>query len=399
MTPQKSKRLVIVITDFSLVSGRDFFAGILRYSQRHPEWTIRLMQSPGEVSTEELLTDSSKVAGLITCHMGNASFQETLRQLPFPIVIAGTHVTKLTGRKHPTSYIRLDEESIGRLAAHYFINLGNFAVYAFVPAAQDFLARSSKLRERGFRREILKHKRIFSSFQNSNLSSWLSEIPKPVAVFADDDQSASMVIEACRTTDIPCPSQVSVLGVDNEELRCLSLSPSLSSIKTDSDNEGFQAAHLLSKLMHSRRTGAIEHVVPAHGVVVARRSTRAPAPASVLIRRAETFIRQNLNKNIHVTDISNELGVSRRLLELRFSQYRSYTIHDRIQSLRLEEFSRRLRGDRLHSIRHIAAECGFSDVRYLRKLFVRRYGFPPVVWRATTAHDSNETGTLGEPNG
>lgn len=62
------------------------------------------------------------------------------------------------------------------------------------------------------------------------VSQWLQELPKPVALFCCDDAHALFISETCRMNNIHIPEEIALLGVDNDELMCNISDPPISSI-------------------------------------------------------------------------------------------------------------------------------------------------------------------------
>jgi Transcriptional regulators len=62
------------------------------------------------------------------------------------------------------------------------------------------------------------------------LDAWLLSLPKPIGLFACDDSFALQVSEICKITNINIPNEISLLGVDNDELICNLSDPPISSI-------------------------------------------------------------------------------------------------------------------------------------------------------------------------
>jgi len=78
------------------------------------------------------------------------------------------------------------------------------------------------------------------------LTQRLKALPKPLALLAMRDIEASEVIEACLTSDLPVPDQVSVLGVDNSATICECLHIPLSSIDSNLEQVGYEVTPLMS---------------------------------------------------------------------------------------------------------------------------------------------------------
>jgi hypothetical protein len=50
------------------------------------------------------------------------------------------------------------------------------------------------------------------------IAKWLTRLPKPIALFACNDVRALQVAQACHIAGCSVPDEVSVLGVDNDEI-------------------------------------------------------------------------------------------------------------------------------------------------------------------------------------
>ena len=77
--------------------------------------------------------------------------------------------------------------------------------------------------------------------RGNELAKWLVSLPKPCGVWAAFDQRAKHVLDACHLAGLNVPSQIQVLGVDNETYICEQTVPSLSSLMPDFENGGFLA--------------------------------------------------------------------------------------------------------------------------------------------------------------
>ena len=89
----------------------------------------------------------------------------------------------------------------------------------------------------------------------------------------------------------------------------------------------------------------------------------ATAPAAHLVSRAAEYIRRNATKGIRPDDVARFLGVSRRLADLRFSQFGGESINEAITRTKLEAVKKML-STTARSIRNISQECGYQDVAY-----------------------------------
>ena len=119
--------------------------------------------------------------------------------------------------------------------------------------------------------------------------------------------------------------------------------------------------------------------------VIERDTTKIIPPAGFIVREALAFIRSNANKGISVDDVVKHIGVSRRLLYLRFRQMHGKSIHGTILDTRLELAMGKLTKTTA-PLSLIASECGFGSANRLSHLFFERYGKYPSSFRNTTKH-------------
>ena len=214
-----------------------------------------------------------------------------------------------------------------------------------------------------------------------DVGAWLKGLPKPTAVFCAWDSVAAEMVGAAKKEKIKIPSQMVLLGVDNDETYCSSASTQISSIEFDAENEGRMAMDLLLKMM-SRRKGRTPRTICCGSVkrIVERESTRPPVPAAYLIERAMSFISENATKGIGPQDVAAHLGISRTLLDLRFREMGSATVGQLLSERRLAALSVHLRKSKA-PISRLAKECGFGSINHAKAVFKKRFGMTMRDWR------------------
>jgi LacI family transcriptional regulator len=186
-------------------------------------------------------------------------------------------------------------------------------------------------------------------------------------------------LEACLEAEIAVPEEVAVLGVDNDELLCELSEPPMSSVSLDAERGGYEAAALLDRIWQGN-VGNREKVLiePTH--VVARHSTDVCAVADRDVAAALKFVRLNATRPISVHDVVRHIGLSRRVLEVRFRRAVKRTIHDEIARLRLEQVKLLLR-ETNWSIGRIAESAAFANGSYLGKWFRQHVDLTPAEYR------------------
>ena len=96
--------------------------------------------------------------------------------------------------------------------------------------------------------------------------------------------------------------------------------------------------------------------------------------------RALAFIDENAVRGIGVQDVVSHLNVSRRLADMRFREVRGMSISESIRARKIEAVKNALaRTD--DKIDIVAAQCGFSDPKYMMTMFRQVVGCSMGEWR------------------
>ena len=371
-------------------SGRDLMTGAFRYARAGRHWNIRLLQMPDALTRETVEQfERDHVDGIIASELGIAGAPELLARSKIPLVVVGPREKAIEKRTCNIAFIRNDEREIGRAAAKHFLGLGRFRSFGFVPTHGEYFWSSE--REIGFREHLEAHGctcRHFdsaaphgSAADQAALENWVRRLPKPSAILSAWDLRATQVLDALNNLGIAVPDEVAVLGVDNDELLCDFTDPPLSSVLPDHEHAGYRAAEELQRLMSGRKSKDGPKTVFCHlKGIVERESTKAMAPAAYLVDKALAFIDRHATSGIGVRDVVAHLGCSRRLADMRFSQFQHKTILETITERRLNEVLRQLKGSH-QPILTISRQCGFPNANHLKKLFRARFGMSMRDWR------------------
>ena len=105
------------------------------------------------------------------------------------------------------------------------------------------------------------------------LASQLIRAPKPLAVFAANDQHALDVLEACEVAGLVVPDQVAIVGAENYLLAPDAMYTPISSVDTNLELLGYRGADLLDKLMSAARRPQSQCVYPLPALWRARAAT------------------------------------------------------------------------------------------------------------------------------
>jgi LacI family transcriptional regulator len=210
------------------------------------------------------------------------------------------------------------------------------------------------------------------------LKTWLSQLPKPIGIYAPDLTEARDLTTACYELGIDVPEEVSLLGTGNDE-RCLLTSPNLSTVDFGSRRIGRRAAELLESLMEGKPAPSRPVCVEPVGVV-ARQSTDALAIRHPEVVRAVRWIRENIEYGPNVAEVAMQTDVSRRTLEMQFKKALDRTIGQEIRRCRVERAKLLLRKTQLPMI-DVAIRSGFASRSHLNQEFRRGTDQTPKQYR------------------
>ena len=378
---------LLIITDFTESFANKLLKGIVTYSRLKEQWIIRRM--PPSYKAKIGIPGIIRVAKEWSIDAVLGQFEETDDMSLFAkngiVVVAQDYKKRFTGIPNITA----DYLGTGRMAARYFLERGfrSFGFFGFRDVCW------SDERCEGFRREIeeagygesffeynLQELDRLWYYERNQLAEWLRVIPKPIAIMACDDNQAFNLIEACHSAGVKVPAEVSVMGVDNDELLCSLGNPTLSSIQVDIEEGGFRTAELIERMVTHPDTPP-QDIVLRPIKIVGRISTAAFATDDVQIQKAVQFIHQNYQKKIGVKDVMGEVALSRRLLERRFKQVTGQTLYQYITDLKIRRFAEILLDQKDEQVTSIALSLGENDTKSISRRFKQIYGCSPHEWR------------------
>ncbi|MBQ7666446.1 MAG: substrate-binding domain-containing protein [Kiritimatiellae bacterium] len=215
------------------------------------------------------------------------------------------------------------------------------------------------------------------------LGAWLSErlkaAPKPLALFAFNDNDAARALDVALDAGLAVPEEVAILGCDDEPLICENQRVTISSVRHDLKRIGWECAALLDRLMEGAEAPSGPTLVPPLGISV-RRSTDTVAASSPAMRKALSLIARHLGDAYGAADLAREMGISRATLGRLFAAELDSAPAKEIARQRLARAKLLLaRTDR--PLKAIARECGFCDAAHFTNAFRRATGLTPRAAR------------------
>ena len=327
---------VLILTDLAVKAFRDRLLGTLRFCSKHPE--INIVNINDERKTDRTPTDIDAV----------------IRYLPSRKI----RLSPKTFVYDLMDYESIDDEAIAHAVANLLIRRGH-KHFAFVGSSLPDERQRSDLRGKAFS-DYLKsqgfdcavHSNSHDSTQITakitGLVRFLQGLPKPCGVMLYADNCAMEVLYACQSANISIPEQIALVGVDNDTSICENVHPTLSSVWPDFEYAGYHLAeNLLAKLNGEIKTPDII----SYGVraIIERDSSQDLNCGGLLVCRIDDYIKENFTQRLTLGMIARRFNVSGRLIEMRFRNIRGYSVHRRIESLRLEKARHLLRKDLNHS--------------------------------------------------
>jgi LacI family transcriptional regulator len=379
---------IVLMVDASRAYGRGICRGVAAYAERREDWLILPHERP-ELQEWPKAFRRTRVDGIIA-YIPNLRLYYQIARLGVPTVdVHG----RCRGVKIPV--IESDARAMVSLAVEFFLRAG-FAELAFCGYPSVFF---SDQRQEAFRQEMArlgKRAHVYAPAstksagedlyqfekgavaRESALTAWLRELPKPVAVLACNDICGQQVMYACREAGMRMPEEVSVLGIDNDEIICRLCRPTLSSIEPDVERIGVLAAELVAAQLEGKTVEQSFQVAPRG--VVERGSTDAVVAGDPSVVKAARLIRDANLAQVSVEGICEGMALSRSTLDRLFVEHLGRSIAGEISRVRLQRSQNLLRYSELPLAR-IATQCGFGSATYFCRFFKRLTGVTPDAYR------------------
>lgn len=280
-------------------------------------------------------------------------------------------------------YILTGKMAARRLSGHGFRHFGFFG-YDNVCWSDGRLQgfRESLREEYGVETLHVFNNRQLSSMWNydiAELQRWLHSLPKPIGIFACDDNQSEILLETCQASGINVPMEVAIIGVDNDEVTCNLTVPALTSINVDIERAGYEVAEMATRMVRDPSYGG-EDVVIRPVAVIGRGSTGIQATSDPVVATAMRYIYQNRARKILVSDVVDQVPVSRRLLEQRFKEVTGASLYTVISNLRIDYFAQQLVSTS-DTVSEIAARMDEPDTKSLSRRFRALKGCTPTEYR------------------
>lgn len=377
---------LLFITDFTEQFAYRFLRGILDYSRRTEPWVVCKM--PPAFKRQQGLEGVVSWAKTWKADVVIAQFDPeddvTIFKKNGIIALAQDYVSKFSQIPNITG----EYDKTGRMAAEHFLkkkfeNFGFFGYNGVCWSDERYEGFRKAIIEAGYGENLHLYDRqnIYNRwyYDMTELHEWLMSLPKPIAIMACDDNQANLLIQACHVCGFKVPFDVAIIGVDNDEILCNMSEPAMSSINVDIERGGYETAAMVDRMVNDSAYEG-EDITLKSLNVVGRVSSSLFASNDPAVLKVLGYIMANIDKRISVTDILEQVPMSRRLLEQRFKQMTGVTIYNYISVHRIERFAQLLLSSN-DSVSEIAARMDEFDTKSISRRFKAIKGCTPMEYR------------------
>jgi len=377
-------------------NSRAIIKGISNYVRLHGDWHLRITNE----SIEKIIP-ILKSSGVNGAFLAPRSVEEEQIVADSGIPCVLTHTS---APQKVLPYFTANNDLLGRMAAEHFIEKGfvNFGYYSL--SNHLFWSRE---RLAGFKERVTQAGGTVFVFESpvtteyamasekgqslpwppsswtssaAHVHHWIRSLPKPVGIMASDDGMGYDLIEASEEAGIRVPEEMAVLGTYNDLTLCLVSNPPLSSIAVDMEQNGYNAAALLHRIIIGKEKMRGQRLTNEPTHIITRQSTDILAVEDSDLAAALHFIRTNYDRPIRVADVVDQTSASRRGLEIKFREHIRHSMTEEIMRVKIDQITRMLLESDM-SIERISDALAFGSPARMREAFRRSKGVNPLEFR------------------
>jgi LacI family transcriptional regulator len=347
--------LVLLGIDFTY--GRSLLTGILEEVRKHPGFRVRLVRSEKELR-EAQVSDGPYLATL-----GMIWDTKTVRRLKklSRMTISFANKSPFPADRH----VILNDRGIGTLGAREFIKLGITRLAAFQPESHFHLAERATGFRAGCECAGISRPPVLKTLDEA--IKWIHSVSEPGGILATNDVHGRTVVDACEEEGIRIPADLSVIGVDDDDVYVHLGRRALSSVHLPFQEMGRMAVRMA--LGGGSEVGP-ELIELGPIEVVHRETTAMLADVPLIVRRYIEFLLRERPLPANVGEACARIKIPRRSLELACQRHLSQTPGDLLKLERLR-LATRLEADGLEK-QEIATSLGYAQVRSVYQLTQRR---------------------------
>ena len=213
----------------------------------------------------------------------------------------------------------------------------------------------------------------------SSLEEGLKKLPRPIGLLAATDKMSMHVVEAANRIDLSIPSEIAIIGIDDEALLCENTSPTLSSISLGFDSAGYRAVDIARRLSEDpKQNPIVERFHNPHIVIRSSMPRTSRHDKSVTV--ALDLIRARAAEGLSAAEVFDCFMCSRRQAEQRFRAVAGRSVLEEIHAVQIDRAKRLIENpnQKLTTIPHL---CGYSSPQFFQRLFKQTVGLTMSDYR------------------
>jgi LacI family transcriptional regulator len=368
--------------------SRDLCSGIIHHAQECKDWSLTMLDFESSMNP----SIAGKFDGFIIRAI-NQKIVDTFAATKKPVIDLFEKMTA-----SPFVRVMQNPMKIGQMAARHFLqrHFTSFGFFGHEGAAYSdmrrdafleclrlhrkkcFVYKTPKSAMLNFELDVMLKEKYNVSTEKRSIINYIRKIPKPIAVFCSHDLRAHQLITTCREIGVNVPSEIAILGVDDDEMLCTFSSPSISSINPNAYGIGRKAAQTLSAMMNGKKVEPIIRVNP--GQIVTRASTEIFTINPPWMSDALVFITKNVHRGISASDVYRHVNRSHTIVDQAFRETLDSTVSKEVAAARLRAAHRLVVSTNL-PFSTIFKLSGFFSIQYFTRSFTAAYGKSPQKMR------------------
>jgi len=320
----------------------------------------------------------------IIAHVNSHSFREELLSLGLPVVNTSQVLFDL-----PFPSVSPDNFRIGKMAGDHLQHQG-YTSFSYV-GQQDLAYAHS--RKSGYL-QALKSGEVRPPYEKklpppmglesgkfvmpASFRDWLIHLPPRTGLFAMDDPTAAVILDAMQELSIPMEEAPGIVSGHDMDWPT---DPTLSSIDISVRRWGSEAGEMMLNWLQDPGITP-EDIFFAPGELNQRETTSIIATRDPVVQEAIRFIRDHADLDLAVPDVAEAVGRGRRTLERRFKEQLGYTLLHEINRAHVN-LAKQLLRETNDSVVEVSRQVGLDDVNRLIRIFNKFEGVSPGKYRET----------------
>lgn len=380
-----TERAVAILFDPVGTWSLSAIEGIADYARRQGRW--RLLCAPTDRSGRIGIPQGWQGDGILTRLL---TAEDRTRVLSYGVPVVDLEAIVEGRYSRQLARVQTNNDVRATLIVEHLIDLHLKHFACFNPPHHEYsqkriITTQAKFKEYGFHCGLFwkgtaqAWHRLKWNSQQERIKDWIRSLKSGTGVVVPDGRQGRLFCEWCHFLGVNIPDDIAVITCDDDSLLNSISTPPISGVVLASRQHGYVAAELLDRMMNGEPAPE-EPVLIAPLHIVTRQSTDILTLQNPDIVRAIRYIRENASQGIRVSDVANQMSVSRRWLEKRFLEVVGHTLGHEIRKARFGVAISQLEGTEL-SVEQVAANSGFGTGARLCRSFRQHFGETPLQYR------------------